>query len=314
MLKGNVNQSTMKINTSGEFMNTRYTIAPKITTDPSQHVGLWVGYRGYGVGYTVNVAGDNGGIFTFGGLGSQYVFNLRIHDYKSRSPHFNFTIDIPDFELGPEDKLDDPVKVHTLVADAYYIFNSKHFSYAAAYDQSLIQKCSAGSWLAGGMYFHGDIDYATDRNADLVFTLRHIGRLKFWQGSVGAGYAYNWVPAQGLLISGMAMPMLTFVNRIKTYIYETNVMELLDSDENTEKNDEEWEEWWDANVSLGDYTVRRSNSHMRFNVDARLSVTYNFGNFSVNAYGQFTNFSFHQDEGHGHLNDWYVNTSVGIRL
>ena len=314
VFKGNVNQSTMKIKTSGEFMDAPYTVVPKITTDPSQQVGLWAGYRGYGIGYTFNVAGDKGGYFTLGALGSQYVFNLRIHDYESDIPHFDFTIDVPGYDFVDDVELEDPVKVHTLAADAYYIFNSKHFSYAAAYDQSLIQKRSAGSFLVGGMYFYGDIDYATDRNADLVFTMNHIGRMKFWQGSVGAGYAYNWVPARGLLVSGMAMPILAFVNKIKTYNYDTNVLELSDSDENTEEDDEEWEEWWDANIRLGDCTVRRSNSHMQFNVDARLSVTYNFGNCFVNAYGQFTNFKFHFDSSHGNLSDWYVNTSFGIRL
>jgi hypothetical protein len=113
--------------------------------------------------------------------------------------------------------------VKTVIADGYYLFNGKKFSYAAAYDQSVIQKRSAGSLMAGLMYNYTNIDYATDSNGDIVYLMQGVGKVKLWQGSVGAGYAYNWVPARGLLVNIMAMPMLTFVNKLKVYGYETNV-------------------------------------------------------------------------------------------
>lgn len=56
--------------------------------------------------------------------------------------------------------------------------------------------------------------------------MKGIGRVKLWQGSVGVGYAYNWVPARGLLVNVLGMPMLTFVNKLKAYGYETNIPEI----------------------------------------------------------------------------------------
>ncbi len=91
----------------------------------------------------------------------------------------------------------------TIIADGYYMFNGKKFSYAAAYDQSVIQKRSAGSLMAGLMYNYTDIDYAANSNGDLIYMMSGLGRIKLWQGSVGVGYAYNWVPARGLLVNLM---------------------------------------------------------------------------------------------------------------
>jgi hypothetical protein len=45
-----------------------------------------------------------------------------------------------------------------------------------------------------------------------------------------------------------------------------------------------------------------------------MSITYNVGRFFFNAYGQFNNIHYHQTDTHGYLNDWFVNTSIGIRL
>ena len=48
--------------------------------------------------------------------------------------------------------------------------------------------------------------------------------------------------------------------------------------------------------------------------DARMSLTYNVGRFFLNAYGQFNNIRYSHNNTHGYLNDWFVNTSIGIRL
>ena len=78
------------------------------------------------------------------------------------------------------------------------------------------------------MYNYMDINYTSSLNGDIIYMMGGLGRVKFWQGSVGAGYAYNWVPMRGLLVNVMAMPMLTFVNKLKAYAYTTNVEELME--------------------------------------------------------------------------------------
>lgn len=319
IVRGNVNQSTMKMTTSGTIAGIDYNASPYLKTEPSQYVGLWAGYRGYGLGYTVNVGGDKGSYLTFGATGGAYGINVRIHSFKNNNPDFDLSSDfIPEENEDDWKKVEliDPIKVRTLIADGYYLFNGKRFSYAAAYDQSVLQKRSAGSLMAGAMYYYGHINYATDPNGDLIYLMHGLGRIKLWQGSVGVGYAYNWVPTRGLLVSAMAMPMLTFVNKIKAYGYETNVDELMDDPRFLSEiiEDEDWDDWWYSNLHIAPLSEKTFNSGMTVNFDARLSLTYNFGRYFINAYGQFNNMRYRHNSSHGHLNDWFVNTSIGIRL
>lgn len=220
VVKNNMNQSIVKMKTSGEAGGVSYHAEPYLKTEMSQYIGLWVGYRGHGMGYTKMIKGKKGGYLSMASTGKNYGLNLRIHTFENDNPRFDL-----DSDLIPEDSKDDwqqmhlkePIKVRSLIADGYYMFNGKHFSYAAAYKQSLLQKRSAGSLMAGAMYYQGHIDYASNTNADLVYLMHGLGKVKLWQGSLGVGYAYNWVPAQGWIVNVTAMPMLTVVNRIKAY-------------------------------------------------------------------------------------------------
>ena len=319
IVRGNVNQSILSMTTAGTMAGMEYHSRPHLKTEPSRYVGVWAGYRGYGLGYTVNVGGDKGSYLTFGATGGCYGINVRQHSFENSSPNINLNSDlIPEGEKEDWHKVQliSPIKVHTVIADAYYLFNGKRFSYAAAYDQSVIQKRSAGSLMAGAMYYYGHIDYASPTNGDLIYLMQGLGKVKLWQGSVGLGYAYNWVPARGLLVNAMAMPMLTFVNKIKAYGYGTNVEQLMEDPRflGEGMSDEEWDQWFYGNLRIAHVGDQTFNSGMTINVDARLSVTYNFGRYFAGAYGQFSNMRYRHDSSHGHLNDWYVNTSLGIRL
>lgn len=317
IVKGNINQSDLKMRATGDIDIVSYKAEPRLKTEPSKYIGLWAGYRGYGLGYTINTGGDKGSYFTVGATGGSYGVNVRVHSFENNRPSFSFSTDFDDLinddiDLEEEEvELEDPIRVHTVIADAYYLFNGKRFSYAAAYDQSVIQKKSAGSIMAGAMFYYGKIDYATKNNAELIYLMRGLGKVKLWQGSVGAGYAYNWVPVKGLLVNAMAMPMLTLVNRIKVYAFKTNVEDVMNQYEDDEyPSDEEL---------LAQYVItplaRKSyNSGIAVNFDARISVTYNFGRYFVNAYGQFNNFRYTHEDNRGRLNDWFVNAAFGVRL
>lgn len=319
IVKANVNQSTVKMHTSGTIDGIDYNATPYFKTAPSKYVGLWAGYRGYGLGYTVNVGDNKGSFLTFGATGGAYGANLRIHSYENYNPHFDL-----DSDIIPEEekegwrnlKLRDPIKVRTLIANAYYLFNGKYFSYAAAYDQSVLQKRSAGSLIAGAMYFYGHINYATPSNGTLIYVMHGLGRIKLWQGSVGLGYAYNWVPTRGLLVSAIAMPMVTFVNRIKGYRYSTNVTELLNdyAEEREGIEGEDRIKWWEDNLRIAPMGETVINSGVTVNFDARLSLTYNFKRYFINAYGQFNNIRYQYHGSNGRFSDWFINASFGVRL
>lgn len=331
ILRGNINQSELKMFAKTDkaedvmpLMVGELTWEPRIKTVPSSYIGFWAGYRGYGFGYSWNIGGDDGRILSFGATGGCYGVNLRIHWFETDEPHVylkgTLLWDITDegemmfqpLEYDQEMEVGSPIKTRSLFLDGYYLFNKK-CSYAAAYDQSVIQKRSAGSLMAGAMYFHSSTDYDHDYNADIIMLMNDIGILKTDQVSVGVGYIYNWVPAKGLLISAMAIPMVTFYNHHKMYLFDSNLKDAMQN-----------EGWVDAlDIPDGDYKIRRAdknpevskNSNIQLNFDARLSITYEWNErLFINAYGQFGNFRYKTDHISGRLNDWYVNAALGIRL
>lgn len=319
VLRGNMNQSIVSMHTEGSIEGTDYSAQPYLKTRPSRYVGLWVAYRGHGVGFTRNVGGDKGSYLTVGAMARAYGYNVRIHTFESSTPRLDLDSDIvPEEHKEKWDavQLITPIKVRTVFADGYYLFNNRHFSYAAAYKQSVLQKRSAGSLMAGAMFYYGRIDYASHTNGDLIYLMHGLGRVKMWQGSIGVGYAYNWVPTRGLLLNAMVMPMFTFVNKIKAYGYGTNVEQLKDeaifSDDNVD--DETWDKWFYGNLRIAPMGDRTFNSGMTVNLDARVSVSYNFGRYFIGAFGQFTNMRYSHHSSHGYLNDWFINTSFGLRL
>ena len=91
------------------------------------------------------------------------------------------------------------LSVKTLNLNTFYVFNSRRFSYPAAFSQSYIQRRSAGSFLlaASTMVQHATLDW----NQEMQLKMTNIG--------LGAGYGYNYVPSQGWLLHISALP--TFI-------------------------------------------------------------------------------------------------------
>ena len=327
ILRGNINQSDLKLSTTTNqaedvmpFFVGDLTWEPRIKTDPATYVGFWAGYRGYGFGYSWNVGGDKGRILTFGATGGSYGVNLRIHWFDNDEPEvyvkgrglyevIDDNLVFQDIEYNDVVSIGSPIKTRALFLDGYYLFN-KRCSYAAAYDQSVIQKRSSGSLMAGAMYFHSSTEYDNDNNADLIMLMSDIGALKTDQISAGVGYIYNWVPVKGLLISAMAIPMVTFYNHHKMYCFNSNLKEVMQN------------EGWGAAMSMKeeDYKIEPAGeeshtSNIRLSFDSRLSLTYEWNErIFINAFGQFCNFNFKTDDIKGRLNDWYINAAIGVRL
>ena len=94
---------------------------------------------------------------------------------------------------------DDLLSVKTLNLNAFYIFNSRRFSYPAAFSQSYTQRRSAGSFLlaASGMGQQATLDW----NQEMQLKMINLG--------LGAGYGYNYVPSKGWLLHISALP--TFI-------------------------------------------------------------------------------------------------------
>ena len=289
---------------------------PRIRTDVSTSIGVRVGYKGLAAHYAFNVAGDKGRDLSVSSSGTWYCVHFRLHEFKTKEPQVKYEGNFINYEGSPEWqsfsdrwKLDSPIKAKTVVLDGYYIFNKRRFSYKAAYRQSVIQKRSAGSWLAGAMFYYSDFRFDNDVNADLIMSMGDVGRIKQWQANVGAGYGYNFVPAKGWLISAMAMPMVTLYNHVKTYQYDSNLRELaIDEEEHAE------DELLPEDYRITKVGSESHNSRISLNFNARLSLTYNWSRYFVNLNGQFYNFRYHHKDHRGNLNDWYANATIGVRL
>ena len=156
--------------------------------------------------------------------GANYGLNLRIRRFHTRELEIRLwgQEDGESFDLKAPMETNDDIKVRTSIIDGFYMFNGKHFSYAAAYDQSVIQLRSAGSLMVGLMWYQTSLDYSSRLNALFIQALGGVGRIKIHEGSLGVGYAYNWVPVKKLLINVTAMPMVALYNRTKIYMYDSN--------------------------------------------------------------------------------------------
>ena len=266
--------------------------------------------------WSKELTGGDGSTLAFGAMGGSFGINLRIGSYRSRMPDVSsFLADGNDvMTMKERAELDDPIRVRSLFLDGYYLFNGKHFSYAAAYDQSLIQRRSAGSLIAGLMYYHTRVVYDDNSNWPLLLLMNDIGKIKFTQANVGVGYAYNWVPARGWLVSVQAMPMVTFYNRMTTYFYGitddqgVNILEYFieDRDSDIDNPDIVWH--------VNEMEERKTSNRMSWNFDARMSVSYNWRNSYLRLYGHYNRFRYKNDEGDGHLSDWTAYASFGVRF
>ncbi|MBQ3752687.1 MAG: DUF4421 family protein [Prevotella sp.] len=138
-------------------------------------------------------------------MGKYHDYELNFNSYGKR---FGFDVIYQDaknftgwYDQNGMDRIElpaDMLRVKTLNLNAFYVFNSRRFSYPAAFSQSYIQRRSAGSFLlaASAMGQRATLDWE-----DFQLKMTNIG--------IGAGYGYNYVPWQGWLLHLSALP--TFI-------------------------------------------------------------------------------------------------------
>ena len=96
----------------------------------------------------------------------------------------------------------------------YCIFNHKKFSYPAAYNQSTIQRKSAGTLLFGFRYDHQKLEFdytklpPTLTQQTPLFEQLKIANRTYSNYSISAGYAYNWAFARNCLLAGSFTPTI----------------------------------------------------------------------------------------------------------
>lgn len=199
-LMGRFNISGSRIMTKGN--DNGQHIESEFKADNKSTISAGVSYMGLSLSFALNPAKL---------LGKYNDYELYFQSYGSR---FGFDISYQDAhnfkgwyeEKGVREELttsEDMFKLRTLNVNAYYVFNHRRFSYPAAFAHSYIQRRSAGSFLlaASGQGQHGKVNREKNgENQRVDFKMTNIG--------LGAGYGYNYVPANGWLIHLSALPTL----------------------------------------------------------------------------------------------------------
>ena len=190
-----LNMSGAKIETEGNEGGQHFKSEMKADRKSTLSVG--VSYLGLSLSMAVNPAKLMGKYrdfeLNFNSYGRRFGFDVIYQDaknFKGWHDHEGMErIELPDGMLS----------VKTLNLNAFYVFNSRRFSYPAAFSQSYIQRRSAGSFLlaASAISQRASLDWDEDM------------QLKMTNLGIGAGYGYNYVPRQAWLLHLSALP--TFI-------------------------------------------------------------------------------------------------------
>lgn len=186
---------------------------------PTIKVGPYFGWRYIFLGYTFDVthprsAGKSSefNLSLYSAmLGCDFVYVRNSGDYKLRKVKGFEGVEPQAFKGSPFTGMN----AKTLSFSAYYVFNHRHFSYPAAYNQSTVQRKSCGSGMLGLGFSKQAVDFDyTKLPAEIVGTdeaPKIIEELKFSSINynyyyVSGGYAYNWVFARNWLFGISVMP------------------------------------------------------------------------------------------------------------
>ena len=296
-------------------------------------IGFWVGYRGTGFSYSKSLTKNAGRYYSISSTGAKYGFNFRLRRFNTKDARFSSTD--RNLETGVESEFDSavimpsPVWIRSVYINGYYVFNGRRYSQAAAYNQSVIQRHSAGSFLLGATWYQSSFDYSDYTNAAYMIIGHGIHRIKVHQANLGIGYGYNWVPLRGLVVNVMAMPTISVYNRVKAYKYETNY------DLSAEQPVDDFGNWnpetrrW-ANGKTHKPLLMHDNSNsqfdywdiepevnysmLRLNLDLRLGIAYNWSNYFISTQAQYNNFHYKSDNCKVNIYDAYARLAFGVRL
>ena len=340
-----INEVYVKMNSDFDLNNitseiwkdaTQLSWSMHINPPLATYLGVWVGYRGLGIGYSFPLIRNAGRYWTVSSTGTNYGLIFSLRRFKTQDIKLDAYARFYDAEMdekGVPYQSYAPIWVRSVFIDGYYVFNGKHYSQDAAYNQSVIQRRSAGSLLLGLSWYQSSLDYSDKLNGEFIAAANNIGKIKVQQANIGIGYGYNWVPARGWLFNIMVMPTISVYNRVKVTKYDSNY-EFMESSDNIEDYgtwNAETHQWsngkakkpmpidekdlsWQNDVELWETGEEIKKTRWKLNINGRAGITYNTKNFFVNVYGQVHRFTYNHDNTNVKMYDWYVNTQFGIRF
>lgn len=318
----------------GESTDWQMCIEPPV----SASVGFWVGYRGTGLSISKSLAKNAGRYYSFSSTGAKYGINFRLRRFNTSDVTLHQTVykngEVEGAPLDTAFNMPAPVWIRSVYINGYYVFNGRRYSQAAAYNQSVIQRRSAGSLVLGATWYQSSFDYSDYENIIFMVYSHNIGKIKVHQANIGVGYGYNWVPFRGFVVNALAMPTLSVYNRVKAYTFDCNyslpVLDETDDDYgNWNKETKRWENGAthkpmpyseeEKNYVLDQFDFWETEpettySALRLNLDLRLGIAYNWSNYFVGLQAQYNNFLYKKDQSKVNIYDAYARLSLGVRF
>ena len=183
--------------------------------------GVWATYLALSAGYDINVSKYIGGSET-----SRKRYNFVFNCALLSANFYWITNDVGTTitTFGPRGHTEnlnirfEGINTSIFGLDAYYHFNNKRYSRAAAFNYSKIQKRSQGSWFLGFSYWQQDFTFDfKDLPASVVEKLppewaeyEYVYHSNSHNYSLRGGYSYNWVFAPHWLLGVSESPILGY--------------------------------------------------------------------------------------------------------
>lgn len=322
--------NTLIVNGVADYTKMDMSIESRINST----AGVWIGYRGLGIGYSHKLTQQAGFNLSASATGAKYGLNFRLRSMEIEDMHMKFqeTGLSSTVKLDSDARFFSPINILSLYLNGYYVFNGRNYSQAAAYNQMVIQRRSAGSLLLGGTMFTTAIDMSDKNNASIIALTDSLGVMTFGHISGGVGYGYNYVPADGWTINAMIMTSISFSDLIVRKKFDCNYDFIGEDDvDDYGEWDSQQRKWangklrkptyignsfidWQKDVDMWEKRVDEEESSYTFNFDIRTGVSYCWDRFFLSANGMINLFSLGHDKNQVDILDWNISTSFGIRL
>lgn len=320
---------------SADFPDTHERIEWQLCFEPpvASSIGFWVGYRGLGFSFAKSLTKNAGRYYSFSSTGAKYGINFRLRRFQTKDANFSAAA-YKDGQMDGEPydtafSMPSPVWIRSVYVNGYYVFNGRRYSQAAAYNQSVIQRRSAGSLLLGATWYQSSFDYGDIANGYFMIFGDGTSCIKVHQANLGIGYGYNWVPLRGLVVNAMAMPTISVYNRVKVYNYDFNYYlgpeDPVDDYGEWDKETRLWangkkdkpltmRKQGDDDIYYWDEASQTSYSALQFNLDLRLGIAYNWSDYFIGLQAQYNNFIYKKDQTKINIFDAYARIAFGVRL
>lgn len=203
--------------TTDSWLDTYHFVLPgnqkvDLRSDASTSVGAYLTYLAVSVGYDINISNLFGGVKH---ARSRYRFGFDCSLLGVEMYRENNDVGTKLKRFGPYNNLNTPfdgIKIGSWGIDAYYFFNHKKYSQAAAFNFSKIQRRSQGSLYAGISIYSQNYDFDfSSLSQDMLDLLPshwidYHYKVRTHNYGFRLGYGYNWVVGRNWIVCGSLSP------------------------------------------------------------------------------------------------------------